>query len=225
MSLTLTIVGNKSIIESNYAPPLILEDEYECGLIYFSAFNSIPNVGYSNNVFEYGDHKERINIPPGSYDLQDLYEYLKERVKNCELQIKSNINTMTCSLYCSETINFDLDNSIGPLLGFPREKLKANKWHESTVPVNILPISVIRIECNLVQGSYTNGSPTHIIYEFVPNVPASHRFIETPCNVIYFPVKQKVISSITIKILDLEGNLINFRGETIALCLHLKKSK
>lgn len=225
MSITLTIVGEKSILESFYAPPLILEDEYECGLVYFSAFNSIPNVDYNNNVFEYGEEKKRILIQPGAYDLQDLYEYLKERVENCELQIKSNINTMTCSLYCTETINFNSENSIGPMLGFSNEKLKANKWHESTESVNILPLSVIRIECDLVQSSYTNGSPSHIIYEFVPNIPPGHRFIESPSNVIYFPVKRKIISSITIKILDLEGNNINFKGETIVLCLHLKKSK
>lgn len=225
MSITLTIVGKESILESNYVPPIILDDEYECGLVYFSVFNSIPNINYNNNIFEYGEDKKRINVPPGAYDLQDVYDYLKERVENCDLEIKSNINTMTCSLYCTETINFDSENSIGPLLGFLKKKLKANKWHESTESVNILPLPVIRIECNLVQNSYTNGSPSHIIYEFVPNIPPSYKFIECPSNVIYFPVKKNIISSITIRILDLEGNYINFRGETIVLRLHLRKSK
>lgn len=226
MSVTLTITGKYSVLETNFIPPLILDGAYECGLLYFSSFNSIPNISDHNNLFVYGEHKQKIKVPTGIYDLQDLYEYLNDRIKNkCELIIKPNNNTMSCFLFCSEVVDFGVENSIGSLLGFPKVKLEANKWHESTTPITILPVSVIRIECDLIQGSYTNGIPSHIIYEFVPNIPPSHRFVEIPNNVIYFPITQNIISSVTVKVVDLDGKRINFRGENIQLCLHLRKIK
>lgn len=44
---------------------------------------------------------------------------------------------MTCYLFCNKTIHFEVENSIGSLLGFPAAKLEANKWHESTSSVTI----------------------------------------------------------------------------------------
>lgn len=224
MSITITITGNESILQSEFIPPLILDDNYDCGLLYFSSFNSIPNINNSNNVFAYGKQEE-IKIPCGTYDLFDLKDYLKSKIKDCELKIEPNNNTFKCSLFCSEKINFDVKNSVGPLLGFPEMMLESNKWHESIYSVSIIPVSVLRIECDLVQGSYTNGLPTHIIHEFVLNVPPGSQLIEVPKNVIYFPIKKKIVSSITVKILDLEGKLINFQNENIHMCLHLQKSK
>lgn len=224
MSVTLTITGKKSILKSEFIPPLILNGNYECGLLYFSTCNSIPNVNESNNVFVYGKQKE-IKIPTGTYDLFDLHDYLKNEMKDCEIKVKANNNTLTCSLFCSEQINFGVKNSIGPLLGFSHSILEPNKWHDSDSPVSIVPVSVIRIECDLIQGSYTNGLPTHILHEFVLNIPPGHQIIEVPKTVIYFPLRQKFISSVTVKILDLKGNLINFKNENIHLCLHLRKIK
>lgn len=225
MSFTLSINGNKSELNTNYFPPLTLNKKYECGLLYFSALNSVPNINNENNVFMYGNEGKQIIIPCGLYDLQDINDYVKTRVQDCDIQIKANNNTLKCSIFCSQCINFEVKNSIAPLLGFPPVKLEANKWHESMNPVSILPLTVIRIECDLVQGSYINGSPSHIIYEFVPNVAPGYQFIEVPRNVIYFPLRKKIITSVSIKIVDSEGNLINFQNENIQLCLHLRESK
>lgn len=225
MSFTLTITGNNPILQSDFYPPLILNNnDYECGILYFSTFNSIPNINDKNNIFVYGAQKE-IKVPCGTYDFQDLSEYLKNKVEKCDLQIKPNINTLSCSLFCTETIDFQVKNTIAPLFGFSSVKLEPNKWHESNKSVNILPVSVIRIECDLIQGSYTNGAPTHIIHEFVLNVPPGHQIIEVPKNIVYFPINKKVISTIKVRILDLCGNIVDFRNENIQLCLHLRKIK
>lgn len=225
MSVTLTITGNKSMLHTNYFPPLNVGDSYECGLLYFSSFNSIANINESNNVFYYGDGENKVIIPVGAYELDDISEYLKRNLNDCEIKIKTNNNTLKCAIYCSKTINFQEQNSIGQLLGFPKVKLEANKWHLSPNNVDILPLAAIRVECDLVQGSYTNGLLSHIIHEFVPNVPPGYRIIEVPANVIYFPVNKKYISSVTIRILDIDNNYIDFRGENIQLCLHLRKVK
>lgn len=225
MSLTLTFTGTKSLLETCFLPPLSVEDDWECGLLFFSARNSIPNVNSSNNTFAYGDNgEETLKIPCGTYDLYDLQNFLEDNIKGCEISIQPNNNTLKCSIYCTKTIHFDSENSVGKLLGFHNKKLEANKWHESETDINILPVSVIRIECDIVKGSYINGSPCHIIHEFVPNVPPGHRFIEKPKNITYLPIIKKNISRITVKIVDERGNWIDFRKEPILLRMQLRKS-
>lgn len=89
--------------------------------------------------------------------------------------------------------------------------------------MSILSTTVLRIECDIVSGSFVNGKASHIIHEFAPNVPPGYRIIEIPKNIIYFAVNRNNISSINIKILDANNNLVNLRGEEIQLYLHIKR--
>lgn len=222
MSFTISITGNESIITTFYSPPLQLDGEYECGLLYFSTFNSIPNIDSKNNKFHYGDN-ECVTIPEGSYELDDLSDFLTRNVTDCQFMLSCNNNTLKTNIFCSKNINFDKDNSISRILGFGREVLKSNILHESHKPISILPTTIVRIECDIVSNSFVNGKPSHIIYEFAPNVPPGYRIVEIPKNIIYFPVNQKSVSYITIKILEANGHLVNLRKEGIQLYLHLKK--
>lgn len=190
--------------------------------MYFSTYYSIPNIDIHNNKLYYGKNKV-IEIPIGSYELQDLSDYLKNNVDDCEIELTCNNNTLRTTILCSEDIHFEKEDSFGKMLGFGRETLKANIINESKYPVNILSTTVVRVECDIIAGSYINGNPRHIIHEFVPNVPPGYRIIEIPKNVIYFDVNQKLISCINFKLFDSENRLINFRGEEIQLYLHLRK--
>lgn len=221
MSFTLSVTGCESILTTNYTPPLQLNAEYECGLLYFSTFNSIPNVDHKNNKFYIGD--EVIEIPEGSYELEDISNFLESHVKDTSFQLVCNNNTLSTKIYCSKDIHFEKENSIGNILGFDKITLEAYKHHESHLPISILPTTIIRVECDIVSGSYVNGKPSHILYEFAPNVPPGFRIIEIPRNIIYFPVNQGCINSVNIKILDSNDNLVNLRKEEIQLYLHLKK--
>lgn len=221
MSFTLSISSSDSTSVTCYSPPLQLDGEYECGLLYFATFNSIPNIDSKNNKFYCGD--DVIEIPEGSYELNDISDFLKENVSDCSLEISSNNNTLRTSIKCSKDIHFEKCPLLAKLFGFGEETLKANILTESRFPVNILPTTVLRIECDIIRGSYTDGKPSHIIHEFAPNVSPGYRIIEIPKNIIYFPVTHNSITSITIRIVDSRNNLVNFRGEEIQLYLHLKK--
>lgn len=222
MAFTVSVTGHKTILSTNYSPPLELNTEYECALIYFSTFNSIPNIDERNNKFYY-DENEVLEIPEGSYELQDVVDFLQNNVKNCILKLSANNNTLKVKLFSSKDIHFEKENSCANFFGFGRETLKANISHESCFPVCILATTIVRVECDIVSGSYVNGEPKHIIYEFVPNVPPGYRIVEIPRNLIYFPVNQQTISEINIKIVDGDNSLINLRGEEIQLYLHLRK--
>lgn len=222
MSFTLSITGNTSALSTNYSPTLQLEGEWECALLHLSTFNSIPNIDSRNNKFYYGQ-KEMIEIPEGAYELHDIYDYLKSHVKDASLQLFCNNNTLKTFIYCTKDILFSEKNTLGTLLGFNKNTLKANILHESKLPVNILSTTVVRVECDIISGSYINGKPSHIIYEFAPNVPPGYRIIEIPKNIIYFPINHNNISSINIRLLDINNNLINLRGEEVQLYLHIRR--
>lgn len=168
-----------------------------------------------------------IQIPTGSYEVVDLWKYLKKalRGRNVELILEANKNTLQCEIMCSQPIDFTKSNTIGPLLGFRHgQVLEKNIVHVSELPADILKVNVIRIECSIINGSYLNGKPSHSIHEFSPRVPPGYKIIEVPQNVIYFPVTVKNIHTISLSIVDQQNRLINFRGETITIRLHIKKS-
>jgi hypothetical protein len=222
MSFNLSITGTSSTLTTNHSPALQLDGEYECGLLYLSTFNSIPNIDYRNNKFYYGKN-DVLEIPEGSYELQDLDDYIKSHIQGCAFKLTCNNNTLKTSICCTKNVYFNKEHSIGKLLGFGNETVKANILRESPFPVSILTTPIVRVEWDIVSGSFVNGKPSHIIHEFVPNVPPGYRIIETPENVIYFPVTQNNIDSLKIRILDINDTLVNLRGEEIQIYLHLRK--
>lgn len=222
MSFTVSITGTGAFLTSEYAQTLELRGDYECGLLHFSTFNSIPNIDERNNKFYYGE-SEVIVIPEGSYELQDICDYLRSNIKNTALKLTCNNNTLKTTIFCSKDVHFDKSDSVGRILGFGKEKIKALISTESQYPVSILPTTIVRIECDVVSGSFVNGKASHILYEFVPNVPPGYRIIEVPKNLIYFPVNKKSLSAINIRLLDAENNHINLRGEEVQLYLHFRK--
>lgn len=219
-SLTLTLSGNSSVLDANYFPPIELSvnKNYALGLIQLSTFNSVPNVDFPNNKFYVGDRT--ITIPTGSYEIEDIEKYLKNQ--NIQITIKPNNNTLKCSIICDEIINFEPYNSIADLLGFTHRKLLANKEQDSDLPVSILKINSIRIECNITTDAYINNQKVHTIHEFFPCVPPGFKVVEAPSNVIYLPISTRVIDHLQIRIIDQDQNLVNFRGETITIRLHIK---
>lgn len=167
-----------------------------------------------------------IEIPTGSYEVEDLAKYLKRAlaVRGVKIELESNKNTLKCEIMCSQPIDFTKPNSIGTLLGFRSNlQLKPNQVHISQLPADILKVNVIRVECNIIAGSFLNNKPSHTIHQFSPRVPPGYKIIEAPQNVIYFPVTVKNIHTLNLTIIDQENNSINFRGETITVRLHIKK--
>lgn len=169
-----------------------------------------------------------IKIPTGSYELEHLSEYLQKRlkVKGAKLVLQANKNTLQCELFCNQPIDFSRPNTVAPLLGFKSNQvLAAYQPHESQLPANILKVNVIRVQCNIITGSYLNNQASHSIHEFSPKVPPGYKIIEVPQNVIYFPITVKNIQRIDLTLVDQHNQLINFRGETITIRLHIKKRK
>lgn len=230
-SITVTLTGKTSSLSSCFYPEIELDEKfnYSCSLLDFHTYNSVPNINEGNNKLAYtmnGVQRELI-IPIGSYEIDDLVEYINTffMAENVNFVLRGNKNTLKCSFNCDRvvTINFSKANSVCSVLGFDAKDISDSTFKEAERPVNIQNINTIRIDCDLTSGSFHNGNSTHTIYEFTPSVNPGYKIIEQPNNLIYLPLVRKRISTVSVRVVDQNGELIDFRGENITCRIHIKR--
>lgn len=223
-SCTLTLSGTSSVLEAHYFPPIELSPfkHYTLGLVELLTFNSIPNIDVGNNKFYVG--ADVITIPTGSYEIEDIEKYLQKALssRHIPISLQPNNNTLCSEIKCDQPINFIPDDSIGRLLGFTPRVLKSNITHTSDLPVAILKVNSLRVECNITAGAFINEQRVHTIHEFFPIVPPGYKIVEVPSHVIYLPITVQAIDHLQLKLVDQDGQFVNFRGEIITIRLHIK---
>jgi hypothetical protein len=214
-----SITGTDSTLNCNFFPAIELNTHgWEIGLVNLCAYNSTIEKD-RNNLFHYikDGVRNEIVLDEGSYELDDIIKCIKNELpQGVEVQITGN--TLRCKVEANVIIDFSSAKSVGSLFGFDRIVLEANKQHTSNNPVNI-----IRVECNIVCGSYNNGHESHTIHEFYPTVGSGFNIVESPSNIIYLPINVCCINNIMLQLLDQDGQLINFKGQTISARLHLRR--
>lgn len=250
MSRTFTLTGQwSSVLSADFYPPIELDSRcrYGLGLIGFYSYNSILNVDEKNNMFPYRTSPKESSptvllLQPGAYEIDEIHKeiqrnmLIKERVKQKTVGVSeeykqlfslhANNNTLKCEMLSKYEIDFTLENTLADLLGFEHKRFAANKIHASTLPVNIMKVRIIRVDCNITSGAYINGEEAHTLFEFDIDVEPGYKLSKEPRNIIYMPVKpegRQFIDNITLRILDDHGELIDFRGEKIIVKLELKK--
>jgi hypothetical protein len=218
------LTGTTSVLSHELAYPIdVSNGDWELALIDLTTYNSIPNVETGvNDKFYYGDDKV-ITFPEGSYEIEDLEKFIISKLdKEITFSLKANNNTLKAELCCSEQVDFQKPQSLAKVLGFESRMYEAKTLHTSALPVDIIKVNSIRVECNVTRGSFLNGKEGHVIHEFYPAEPPGYKIIEIPKNVIYLPVIAQTINSLTVSLRDQDGNLVNFRGERISIRLHLR---
>lgn len=238
-SFTVAFTGKSSVLQADFFPEITLDPNanYSCALLDFSTYNSIANIIQDkNNEFKYiskgspKDEEKTIKLPTSMYEVEDILKYLKSELIASKISLTYDISEASSTVQ----ISFDTDitwtgGTILNVIGFKIEgesKLFKKGWkYRSEHIVKITDIDVIRIECDIVSGSYINGSHCHTIHQFSNcKVPPGYKFIEVPQHLIYLPINNKQLQSIQISIVDQDGNLIDFRGEQLSCRIHIKKS-
>lgn len=232
MSITLTLNGNTNVLSDNFFPPIDLTDGvYTIGMLSFDSFHTIPNIiKNESDMFYIGDIS--IQIPEGSYNIETIAEYLNTHadMKKSTIVLRGNNSTWKSEIRSTQPIYFNVPgkpNCIGPLLGFMKPNTVLSPihgYHVSDGIVQIMKVNVISIHCNIAGGSYINGEPDHVIYQFFPAVEPGYKIIETPSPVIYHPINVRTVDNITLRIIDQNSELVDFRGENITIRLHIKKN-
>lgn len=130
--------------------------------------------------------------------------------------LEPNTNTMKCELSCM--------HSPARVLGFSPALYQRDRIHKSDFTVEIIGLRVIRVECNIISGTYVNNELCHVLYEYEIEVAPGYKLTKEPHHIINLPViKQDHIDNITLRITNEFGELVNFRKEEIIVRLELKK--
>lgn len=228
MSQTFSLTGVGNELSRNYFPPIELNSKYRytLGLVGFYGCNSIRNIFPGNNKIYYND--KEVIIPSGAYEVEEINKYIQSVVCNnnnrVDFVLKANNNTLKCELKSIYNIDFTKPDSIGRMLGFSPRILEANQTHTSNLDVQIIKATNIHVECNITGGAHRNSSLSHIIYAFGISVEPGYRLDEKPSPVTYLPVIVNQIDNITLRLVDQNGELVDFGNEQVTITLELKIS-
>lgn len=238
-TLTFVLSGNKSDFETNINPPLHLDDckQYEAALLSVDTYYSFPNITSENNVFKYfnGQSWKTIELNTGSYELSAINDEIQKQMiingdyneegNSFYIELTANVSTLKSIVNISHDsykVDFSVENSIGPTLGFEGEKLGG--YHESQNIVDIMKINCILVNINIISGSYVNGVQQPVIYSFFPNVAPGRKIVERPNPTLtYYPLNTRFIDRVAVWLTDQNNKPIDLRGETLTVRIELRE--
>ena len=240
-SFQFIVSGNTTEFTTKFNPPIRLgsDSNYEVALANLETYYSFPNINETNNVFRYsadrGSTWINIKINTGSYEIEDLNEEIQlqlklkghyDRVNNHPyITISAKESALRSVLEINNSnyrVDFNTPNSVSTVLGF-NGRIYSDGYHESENIVNILTLNSILVEIDIINGSYVNGRQEPVIYSFFPNVAPGFKIVELPLNLVNLPVCGSNISSLTVRLKDQDGKLLDLRGETITMRFHMRQ--
>ena len=208
----------------NFSEP-ILNTTKVC-LIRLSVYNLVFNVNRRNNQFLYDTRGEIwtdtriLAVIPGAYELSEIAELIKEETNGNVIR-EPDKNTMKISMEIKQgAINFDIENSIAPLLGFRKIVYEKGKYTSQKI-VDIMGFSTINIHCKKISGVKDNGNNTDILYTFTLTEPPGYLINFIPTNILYQKETKNRIEYIEFHIKDEHGRSIDFNGDVLSFTLHL----
>lgn len=227
-SMSIILRGNKSKIFTQHSPPIQLDKTrgWEMALIDLETYYSFPNIDDGNNTIKWsrdgGATWHTFQLPKGAYDLTEVDDAIQVEVASKGgnkkgIQIEGDKVTLKCMirLAANYRVDFNVENSLRTVLGFDA-KIYDQPVQLSEEIVNILNVNTIDVHVDVIGGSYVKGSQNAIIYSFFPNVNPGEKIVERPQNLVFLPVHSYYINSISLKLTDQDGKLLDLRDENLS---------
>ena len=178
----------KSTERFNFSEPIL--NTAKLGLIRLSVYNSVFNVNGNNNKFRFNSLDRQIfsdtklYITSGAYELSEIAEIKKEETEG-NVIIEVDKNTIKWKMEIKQgALRFDVENSIGSLLGFRKILYRAATYTSQKI-VDIMGFNTINIHCNIISGAKDIGKDTDILYTFNVTEPPGYMIITIPTNVLH----------------------------------------
>jgi len=226
---------------TRFSPTIKLDrsKNYEASFISLETYNSIPNITSDNNIFKYSTDSgvtwKIITLLKGAYELEAINnEILRQMAINGDsgtdtfyINIDANISTQSSIINITNNnyqVDFTVSNSIGSILGFDNVILTSG-YNISPKPVDIIKVNSIRVNVDIIEGSYVDGIPGPTIYSFFPKANPGYKVIERPTYPIFYSVSVYDISYIRVWLTDQNEKPIDLRGETLSIQIALRENK
>lgn len=84
---------------------------YAIGLVNFEVYNSIPNIDSSNNKFYFNDDDKVLEIPEGSYEVEDINKHINNNLSLLYDNTNLIDRVVVVSIRSNTSINFE--NTVG----------------------------------------------------------------------------------------------------------------
>ena len=237
------IVMDKSTHEGYLFHPLQTNNkQFKIAFTFLTGYNGIFNVTNSNNKFYFEktitdeDGFVQINIPPGAHEIEALDKELKRifiseeyyTQANYPFKNKPNFSTLGSNIEISPQgpiISFMFDDSIRDLLGFNARTLY-EEYNLSPDPVEIISFNNIFIETDIAKGMIFKGKRSGIIMNFTMSVSPGYKYIcrfEGGVLQWYMMESKDIISSLSLKLKNEDGDLVSFNGQSLSFRLSIKE--
>lgn len=215
--------------------PIVLPNlNYVCYIRTVDTFNSVPNVDNETIRWTYNGSSFDYIVPTGVYSVEDINTVMQEMFDGSELslsgdwgvdgypvefivsyqtgKITANLNALsTCSIerdFANEFFGFDGTSSFVSVSGLAPNVADVNRG-----------VLNYQITCDLVNRSFSNGQTGQVLTSFSPSVPAWGKVFIEPINPPKLQVNKTNISSVHMKLVDNNNNVLDLNGENLAVQL------
>lgn len=201
---------------------------YKLEILNMSFVPCHQNVNASNNKLYYieGSTNKVLTIPPGSYEFNEIFDYIKAAIPN--LTFSMNYNTTLIHVTVPATFSLrcvpeQLDNIMWKMMGFTSNlgTLISGNYDAANIG-SISDLDVITIRCNQIRSAmYENGRKTNGIYSFTYGaltVNQVNQFQKASGDLFYLLDPVARLSQIDFYMVDQDGDVIDGNYELTVQC-------
>ncbi|KAE9521713.1 hypothetical protein AGLY_017883, partial [Aphis glycines] len=171
-------------------------------LLGFQTNNSIPNINEKCNKIGFicNDVSVSYTIPTGSYELTEIERAIKYALHGTDIlfDLKADNNTLKCTMFCNETVDFTMPNNLDVTAGYVDECRITQIDYHSFLPYSTSALSnndEVRIALHNTE-CYTLPCESYIYIEGTITKPAEItddiRFISNGLTFLFSEMKYEI---------------------------------